>query len=1049
MASGDRKSGIEIMGDIAWGTHLCQFYQTKDDLIDILVPYFKAGLENNEFCMWITSEPLGMKEAKASLGKAVRNLDDYIARGQLEILDYSQWYTKSGNFDADEVLQGWVKEENQALERGFDGLRLTGNTSWLDPRGWNSFRDYEATVNSIIGSHRMIAICTYSLDKCGASEILDVISNHEFALIKRAGLWTMIENAEEKRIVQSLKDSEVRYRRLFETAQDGILILDAETGQINDVNPFLADMLGYSRQQIIGRTLWEVGPFKDETTSREAFLKLQNEGYVRYEDLPLQSKTGKAVDVEFVSNVYMVNSQRVIQCNIRDITERKRAEEALQLRAHLLNNATDSIMAADIEGNIIYANDTTCLTHGYTKEEMLQMNLTDTVAPQYAGLVSRRIEKITEDGYLSFESEHKRQDGTAFPMEITARTMELGGRTIILSVQRDITERKKSEEKLADSEVRYRRLFETAQDAILILDGDTGKIIDANPFIKDLLGFSMEELLGKNMWEIGELKDTLASKISYKELHESGYVRYDHLPLVTKDGRQIAVEVVANAYQVDHTSVIQCNIRDVTERNRAEKKIQEGEEKFRSIVENSSDQIFMLDKDYKFLSINKAAADISKMSPQEMIGMSILTLFPEKTAARFSKNIKNVFDTGKSVLTEEKMLIQGGEFYNSTSLNPVRDDKGNVIAVTGIVRDITARKRVEKRLRDSKSNFQKLVDNNVDGIIVTDRQGIVQFVNPAAEIILGRKGEALKGEQFGFQIALDTMTEIDIIRKAGELVVAEMRTAETVWYDKDAYLVSLHDLTEHRQAEEAQKMLGQLLQARVSELEIFSYGIAHDLRSPLISIEGFSRELREDIKNSNIENVKEDIRLLESGVRKMHDFLDRTLEYSRSGQLAKRIRNVSLGKIVSEVITGFNKQISSIGATVSVARTFPKVYADRTRIIQALTNLIQNSIKYRDKTVPLKIEIGYRLSKGETIFFVSDNGLGIDAGSKEKLFTLFYRGTAECEGSGIGLSIVKKIIEAHGGRIWVQQGQTGKGTTMCFTLPQPSGINKGDNNGKD
>jgi two-component system, cell cycle sensor histidine kinase and response regulator CckA len=120
---------------------------------------------------------------------------------------------------------------------------------------------------------------------------------------------------------------------------------------------------------------------------------------------------------------------------------------------------------------------------------------------------------------------------------------------------------------LADSELRYRRLFETAQDAILILDGDTGKIIEANPFIKDLLGFHAKEMLGKNLWDIGELKDVLASKLSYDELQKHDYVRYDHLPLLTKDGRHIAVEVVANAYKVDHTRVIQCNIRDITERN--------------------------------------------------------------------------------------------------------------------------------------------------------------------------------------------------------------------------------------------------------------------------------------------------------------------------------------------------------------------------------------------------------------------------------------------------------------------------------------------------
>jgi len=125
----------------------------------------------------------------------------------------------------------------------------------------------------------------------------------------------------------------------------------------------------------------------------------------------------------------------------------------------------------------------------------------------------------------------------------------------------------KTNSSLAESELRYRRLFETAQDSILILDGDTGKIIDANPFISNMLGYAPGELLGKNLWDIGELKDILASKLSYEELQKHNYVRYDHLPLLTKDGRNIAVEVVANAYMVDEQRVIQCNIRDITERN--------------------------------------------------------------------------------------------------------------------------------------------------------------------------------------------------------------------------------------------------------------------------------------------------------------------------------------------------------------------------------------------------------------------------------------------------------------------------------------------------
>jgi len=254
---------------------------------------------------------------------------------------------------------------------------------------------------------------------------------------------------------------------------------------------------------------------------------------------------------------------------------------------------------------------------------------------------------------------------------------------------------------------------------------------------------------------------------------------------------------------------------------------------------------------------------------------------------------------------------------------------------------------------------------------------------------------------------------------------------------------------ERKQVLQVQERLSQQLQTKVSELEVFSYGIAHDLRSPMLSIEGFSRLLQADIQNQKMERVQEDIRLLESGVRRMQQFINRTLEYSRAGHLVKPTKNVPFGKIVNEVITEFAEQVRSIGATVSVAETFPRVYVDRMRIRQVLTNLIQNSINYRDKTRLLKIEIGYRLSGDEVVFFVRDNGTGIDASETEKVFDLFYRGTTDGEGSGTGLAIVKRIIETHGGRIWVQQGQSEKGTTMCFTLPQQSSTNKGDNNGGD
>lgn len=189
-AANVRQSGIALIGDLPWGSHFCQFYQTKKDLLDILIPYFRAGLENNELCVWVTSDFLTKDYALKALKKAVPNFSDYLDRGQIEIFPYTDWYLIGGNFDLKRTLNMWIQKHDEALSRGFDGLRVSGNPYWIDnKKDWDDFAAYEAEINNVIGGTKLLVLCTYSLKKCGVLEILDVIKNHEFALVMNRGKW--------------------------------------------------------------------------------------------------------------------------------------------------------------------------------------------------------------------------------------------------------------------------------------------------------------------------------------------------------------------------------------------------------------------------------------------------------------------------------------------------------------------------------------------------------------------------------------------------------------------------------------------------------------------------------------------------------------------------------------------------------------------------------------------------------------------------------------------------------------------------------------------
>jgi len=349
-----RRTGIDIIGDVPWGTHFCQFYETGQDLMDILVPYFKEGLHSGEFCMWVTSEPLKVDQATEALRKAVPDLDDYIAQGQIEILDYSQWYIRSGKFSADEVLKGWVDKLAEAQKRGYEGLRLTGNTFWLEKADWYDFTKYEETVNNVIGRYNMLAICTYSLQKCNAREILDVIANHQFALIKRSGQWEIIESERHRKTEQALRESEEKLRettRRFQTIVDNApvaIYVKNRDGRFVFGNRQLERYTGHPLERLLGMTDYDFAPKEDADRWRENDLKVLEGQREEFEEIGIDRDGRPYVNISMKFPLLDGSGKPAEVCGIStEITERKLQEEALQKSKEELEVSGGGVASAE------------------------------------------------------------------------------------------------------------------------------------------------------------------------------------------------------------------------------------------------------------------------------------------------------------------------------------------------------------------------------------------------------------------------------------------------------------------------------------------------------------------------------------------------------------------------------------------------------------------------------------------------------------------------------------------------------------------------------
>ena len=624
-------------------------------------------------------------------------------------------------------------------------------------------------------------------------------------------------------------------------------------------------------------------------------------------------------------------------------------------------------------------------------------------------------------------------------------------------------------ELLKESENRYHRLFEAAMDGILLVNFDTGLILDVNPSLIDLSGYSKSEFLEKQLWDVGVFKDAALSRYKFLELQKKVFFRYEELPLETKEGKKILVEFFSNVYSDGDRKIIQCNIRDITARKRLEKELRQANEReYKTLLENLPQKVFLKNKNSVYISCNNSYARDLGISSEEIAGKTDFDFFPAYLAEKYRTDDKRVMESGKIENIEEKYVVindfLGGSKHaviNAVKI-PIRNKTGNVVGMFGLFWDITERREAQDDLYKSWQMFETIVNGITDPVLLLSTDFKIIWANKASiqqfgltiEEILGqhcynvihKQGRRCRSTDYECPIGEIVKTGKPKtvmhthINKNGELFLVEVTIFPVK--DKDGEVIQFihleRDVTECKRAEDELKRIEALKTSTEMRLHFTSI-VSHELRSPLVAIkEGINLVLEGLAGNINAEQ-KDLLDIAKRNADRLSRLINNVLDFQRieSGRVKFDIRQNDIKEVALEVSNnmGILAGEKGLDLVVEADDNIPRIGFDRDRIIQVMTNLVNNAIKYTEEgwvTISIKQEASAVHVK------VQDTGLGIKDEDIQKLFLDFEQlDGAEGKnkgGTGLGLAISKEIIFGHNGKIWAES-EVGKGSVFHFTLP--------------
>jgi PAS domain S-box-containing protein len=460
------------------------------------------------------------------------------------------------------------------------------------------------------------------------------------------------------------------------------------------------------------------------------------------------------------------------------------------------------------------------------------------------------------------------------------------------------------------------------------------------------------------------------------------------------------------------------------------------------------DLIAILDTEHHIIRANRSMRQALEQNGNSIIGQHCyLHVHKQDAPPDFCPHAKLLVD-GNCHSAEVYLPELQGSY--SVTVTPLHDAAGNLTGSIHIAHDVTARKLAEDALSKSEALYRSILLASPDTIAITNLDGCIRIVSPSGltmfgyerlASVLGRpilefiapedRERATADIILMFQGTITGPDEYRALRLDGSTIIIEAN-GDFIYNAEgqpESMIFSIRDISERKRIEAD-------LNKKNSDIEQFIYTVSHDLRSPLVTVKTFLGYLEQDISTGNSERIAKDLEFMHSAADRMEILLNELLDMSRIGRAITTHEEVSFQELATEALDASAGQIATSKVTIQMSADNPTLCGDRRRLLQIWQNLLDNALKYLGNQALPRIEIGLEQQSGETVFFVRDNGIGIAAEYHEKIFGIFEQLNRQITGVGMGLTMVKRIVEIYGGQIWVESGGNGSGACFRFTLPE-------------